>query len=593
MSSNRRSDVQNIRIMNSGATGKASYPPVPVDTESVSIHGKLRSTICNEKSHAERFNIAKYRQNSRFFITLTCSLLAAAASTVAHADPGAASVGNWPSYNRTLAGDRFSPLDEISQDNVAQLTRKCEYSLPQPTSFQTGPLAIDGTLYFTSPGGSFAIDAATCEERWRVPHPLPTGEGVVSANRGFAYLDGKLFRGTMEGNVVALSAKDGRTLWDVRIPDAGPGVTIPMAPIAADGKVFIGNAGGDRADVRGHAYAYDAETGEMLWRFEVIPDTPEVRATWKMPPGNPLSGGGLWVSMSYDEEAGVLYAPSGNPAPDFDGELREGDNLYVNSIIAIDGDTGKLITHNQIVKRDFHDWGVSAAPALVTTARGRRIAASANKDGLLSVLDRTNLETGLPLIYAQPTTTRENGDVPLSRERPTSFCPGMWGGSEWNGAAYHPSFNTLFVGTVDWCSHFTLQPKDAPVPAKGDIWLGVKESIPEAMTPWSTARGWLTAFDADTGDIRWKLETPKPILAGVTPTATGLVFVADLAGNIFALDAGSGKRLWNDNLGQPLGGGLITYQAGERQFVAAAVGNGGGVWPIDVTRSSIVVYGLP
>lgn len=414
-------------------------------------------------------------------LVLCLAPLALAGCTAPRAGGDAASGDNWPSYNRTLAGDRFSPLAQIDRDSVAGLVRKCEYALPAPTSFQTGPLAIDGVLYFTSPGGSFAIDAATCQERWRVAHPVLSGEGVISANRGFAYLDGRLFRGTMAGHVVALAAADGRTLWDVRIPDAGPGVTIPMAPIAADGKVFVGHAGGDRADVTGHAYAFDAATGKMLWRFEVVPDTPEVRATWQVPPGHPRSGGGIWTSLTYDEKTGVLYAPTGNPAPDFDIELRQGDNLYVNSILALDGATGRLIAHNQIVKRDFHDWGLSGPPALVTTAAGRRIVASANKDGLLSVLDRGDLTAGLPLLYAQPTTTRANVDMPLSRERPTRFCPGMFGGSEWNGAAFHPSLNALFVGTVDWCTQLTLQARGAPVPPTGAIWLGVVEPIDKMM----------------------------------------------------------------------------------------------------------------
>ena len=523
---------------------------------------------------------------------LSLSSLTFAATANPNSAVSAAPDHDWPSYNRTLAGDRFSPLADINRRNVAKLTQKCEYQLPAPTSFQTSPLAIDGILYFTSPDGSFSIDAATCKERWHVTHPVPKGEGVVSANRGFAYYDGTLFRGTLDGHVLAISPKDGHTIWDIEIPDAGPGVSIPMAPIAADGKVFVGNAGGDRANVTGHAYAFDAKTGKLLWRFEVVPDTPEVRATWKTPPGNPLSGGGLWTSLTYDEKSGVLYAPSGNPAPDFDIELRQGDNLYVNSLLAIDGASGRLITYNQIVKRDFHDYGMSGPPALVTTAAGRRIVASANKDGMLSVVDRGDLKAGLPLLYAQPTTTRKNVDVPLSRERPTAFCPGMWGGSEWNGAAFSPRHNTIFVGTVDWCSRMTLQPKNAPVPKSGDIWLGVKEPIPKAMLDWSTARGWLTAFDADTGAVRWKLQLPKPVLAGVTPTAGELVFAADLSGDLFAVEAASGKRLWSVNLEQPIGGGIITYRAGGQQLIAAAVGNGGGVWPIEVTRSSIVVYGL-
>jgi len=526
-------------------------------------------------------------------LALCLSPLALAACAVPRPDAGLVHDADWPAYNRTLAGDRFSPLAQIDRDNVARLVRKCEYPLPAPTSFQTGPLVIDGVLYFTAPGASFAIDAATCKERWRVSHSLPPGEGVIPANRGFAYLDGKLFRGTLEGDVIALSPQDGRTLWKVRIPDAGPGVTIPMAPIAADGKVFVGNAGGDRANVRGHAYAFDAENGKLLWRFEVVPGTPEVAATWQLPPGNPRSGGGIWTSVTYDEKTGVLYVPTGNPAPDFDIEPRQGDNLYVNSVIAIQGDSGRMITYKQLVKRDYHDWGLSGPPALVTTAAGRRIVASANKDGMLSVLDRSKLESGLPLLYAQPTTKRENVDVPLSRDKATRFCPGMFGGSEWNGAAFHPGLNSIVVGTVDWCSQITLQPRGTPVPATGDLWLGIKEPMDKVMADWSEARGWLTAFDADTGAVRWKLEAPKPIIAGVTPTAGGLVFAADLTGDLFAVDAASGKRLWNDNLGQPVGGGIVTYLVGGQQYLAAAIGNNGGLWPVKTTRSSIVVYALP
>lgn len=532
------------------------------------------------------------RRSFSYLAALTLSSFAMTACAASQENPGAASDGNWASYNRTLAGDRFSPLADINRENVGSLVRKCEYALSEPSSFQTGPLAIDGIFYFTTPGGSFAVDAGTCKERWHITHPVPTGEGVITANRGFAYHDGVLFRGTMEGHVLAISPKDGRTLWDVQIPDAGPGVSIPMAPIAADGKVFVGNAGGDRANVTGHAYAFDAKTGKMLWRFEVVPDTPEVRATWKMPRGNPLSGGGIWTSLTYDEAAGVVYVPTGNPAPDFDGELRQGDNLYVNSVIAINGKTGRRIAHNQVVKQDFHDWGLSGPPALFTTAGGKRVVASANKDGMLSVLDRGDLKSGLPLLYGQPTTTRKNVDVPLSRERATEFCPGMFGGNEWNGAAFNPKLNTIFVGAVDWCSRVTLTPKDAPVPKMGDIWLGIKEPMTEAMLPWSTARGWLTAYDADTGAVRWKLEAPKPVLGGVTPTAGGLVFASDLAGNFFAVDATSGKKLWNEQVGQPIGGGIITYRVGGMQLVAAAIGNGGGAWPAPVTRTSIVVYGL-
>ena len=183
---------------------------------------------------------------------------------------------------------------------------------------QTGPIVIDGTMYFTTESGSYSIDAATCAEKWRVERqssrPSPLG-----VQRGFAYLDGRLFRGTSDAHVLALDAADGRTLWDVAMDVAGtPGVSMPMAPIAANGMVFIGNAGGDQTGVTGHVYALDAQDGHVVWRFDVVPDDPAVRATWPNADRYPITGGAFWTSFALDAERGVLYVPAGNPAPDFD-----------------------------------------------------------------------------------------------------------------------------------------------------------------------------------------------------------------------------------------------------------------------------------
>jgi alcohol dehydrogenase (cytochrome c) len=550
------------------------------------------------------------------FVTAGAVILSATGGLAQTIDYGDASTGtssvppgDWPAYNRTLAGDRFSPLTAVDRSNVSSLRQVCEYMLSEPASLQTGPLIIDGTLYFTTAEGSYALDAATCRERWKSIRVLPAGT-FAPVNRGFAHLDGMLFRGTQDGYVIALSAEDGRTLWEVQLDVAGPGVTLPMAPIAADGRVLIGNAGGDLAGVTGHVYALSAETGAVLWRFDVVPDTPEVRSTWQLPQGHPVSGGGLWTSLSYDEASALLYVNPGNPAPDFDIKLRRGDNLYTNSVIAIDASSGTLIAYNQIVKNDMHDWDVSAAPALVTTASGRSIVASANKDGLLSVLDRSRLSTArrgrvassgsdgdltadLPLLYAVPTTRRDNVNAPLSRERTTRFCPGILGGTEWNGPAFHPQLSTLYVGAVDWCSLITLAEEDAPVPAQGEIWLGARESIFETFEDWGLARGWLTAFDADSGRVRWQFEAPKPFVAGVTATAGGLVFAADLAGNLYAFDAANGDKLWQHSTGQPIGGGIASYSVRERQLIAVASGVNNPIWPNPATESGILVFGVP
>ena len=523
-----------------------------------------------------------------------CDRTEPAAPAVADAD--------WPSYNRTLAADRFSPLAEIDRGNVAQLRAVCTYTLPEVNAMQAGPIVIDGTMYFTTERGSYAIDAATCAEKWHVERqssrPSPLG-----VQRGFAYLDGRLYRGTSDSHVLALDANDGHTLWDQTMDVAAtPGVSMPMAPIAANGLVYIGNAGGDQTGVTGHVYALDARDGHVVWRFDVVPDDPAVRATWPNADRYPISGGAFWTSFALDAVRGVLYVPAGNPAPDFDVEARGGDNLYSNSLIALDAATGRILGYNQLVKRDAHDWDVNAPPALGVTRSGRPIVASANKDGLLSVLDRSLLASGsappastelgarLPTVFQSPTTTRENVDVPLSRTAPVRFCPGIQGGNEWNGPAFHPALNTLYTGAVDWCANVQLATETA-VPSAGAIWFG--SAVGDIQRPASEAKGWITAFDADTGAVRWKFAAQVPVVAAVTPTAGGLLFTADLAGRLRAFDAENGAVLFELDTGQSIGGGIVSYSAGGRQRIGVASGMKSIIWSGAATESRIQVFGLP
>jgi len=279
--------------------------------------------------------------------------------------------GDWPAYNRTLAGDRFSPLAEIDRGNVARLQSICSYALPEVSALQTGPIVVGGTMYFTTETRSYAIDAASCNEKWVAERPLdkPSPLGV---HRGFAYANGRLFRGTSDAHVLALDAADGHTIWDKEIDAKVPGMTMPMAPIAANGLVFIGNAGGDQTGVTGHVYAFDANDGRVVWRFDVVPASGPARASWPNAERLPITGGAFWTSFTFDAEHGVLYVPAGNPAPDFDAEGRGGDNLYANSIIALDAASGRMLGYNQIVKRDTHDWDVNSPPALATTNRGSK-----------------------------------------------------------------------------------------------------------------------------------------------------------------------------------------------------------------------------
>jgi alcohol dehydrogenase (cytochrome c) len=372
-----------------------------------------------------------------------------------------------------------------------------------------------------------------------------------------------------------------------------------MAPIAANGLVFIGNAGGDQTGVTGHVYAFDAADGHLVWRFDVVPANGPARATWPNAGKLPITGGAFWTSFTLDPANGVLYVPAGNPAPDFDAEARGGDNLYTNSIIALDTATGRMLGYNQIVKRDTHDWDVNSPPALATTKAGRPIVASANKDGLLTVLDRSRLAgssaraanpaDALPILYQAATTTRANANVPLSRTAPVRFCPGIQGGNEWNGAAFDPANNALYVGAVDWCATVQLESEPTP-PAPGEIWFG--SAGRPVLAPGDEARGWLTAFDADSGEVRWKFAAPAPVLAGVTPTAGGVVFSADLGGHLRAFDAATGDVRWSLDLGQALGGGIVTYRAGGRQLVGVATGMKSRIWPGSAQQSRIQVFGL-
>jgi alcohol dehydrogenase (cytochrome c) len=531
-----------------------------------------------------------------------CAALAAFAARGAFGQPAAPAVkgADWPAYNRTLAGDRYSPLAEINTANVAQLTVRCTYTLPEVVAFQTGPLVIDGTMYFTSFEGSYAIDASSCAQKW-ARHDKSAAPPGLAVNRGFAYLDGRLYRGTADAHVIALDAADGHILWNHALELGGPGVSVPMAPIAADGRVYVGNAGGDTVGVTGHVYALDARDGHLIWRFDVVPEKGYARTTWTNS-RLPVSGGAFWTSFTLDETQHILYVPAGNPAPDFDVLDRTGEALYTDSVIAIDALTGRPLGYNQLVKHDSHDWDVDSAPTLATTRAGRRIIASANKDGLLSVLDRSAVGPAatassdrppiIPLLWQAPTTTRENADVPLSREHPVHFCPGMGGGTEWNGAAFSPLADSLFVGAVDLCAHVQLV-RELTVPAPGQVWFGSSGQMAEMADPPATARGWVTAFDAENGRVRWKFKAPHPIVAGVTPTGGGLVFTADLGGDLFAFDQKDGRVLWRASAGQSIGGGLVIYQAGGRELLGVASGMKSFAWPGAADKSRVLVYGLP
>jgi alcohol dehydrogenase (cytochrome c) len=510
---------------------------------------------------------------------------------------------DWPSYNRTLTSERYVPLDQINKTNVGQLKQLCVYDLGQQTEFETGPLVIGDTLYGTSEMDIFAIDANTCQEKWRTHEDIPIRAPHFAVNRGAAFLDGKLFRGTQTGYVFAYDATTGKKLWEQKIINL-QGETVPAAPIAWNGLVFIGNAGGDLKGGKGRIYALDANTGKVVWETYLVPAAPDAEdvqaakatskvtvPTWKNKSNEvPISGGATWTSYTLDAAKGLLYIPGGNPAPDYAKGVRPGDNLFAGSVVVLDAKTGALKRFWQLVPQDFHDWDVSAAPVLLTTKKGVHLLADAGKNGLLYGI---SLDSGKKL-YETAITTRSNMNAALTKQG-THFCPGSGGGTEWNGPAYDPQNNLIFDGTVDRCTLVKLA-EDAKIErvAVGRPWTGMDDDANPFGIGDDHWAGWLNATDADTGKIKWRFKAPGPVLSGITPTQGGIVFAGDMNGNAYAFDADTGKPLWQQKFDGAVGGGLISYAVGGKQRIAVISGTITQVFALEAPKGNakITIFGF-
>ena len=275
---------------------------------------------------------------------------AAASPPAADAAWPNAAVGDWPSYNRTPTSQRYSPLSQITTKNVAQLKVLCTYDTHEFAAFESGLIMVDNALIGTTQFDIFSLNPATCAENWRTRLNYPGT--LLPVNRGAAYMDGMLFRGTQDGRVLAFDFKTGKQLWETRIADPKRGESVPSAPIAWDGLVYVGNAGGDYKGGKGHMFALEAKTGKIVWEFFLAPQvpgdevlgplgaTPLDASTWNMAPGLPISGAGTWTSYTLDIKNGLLYVPGGNPAPDFASGAREGSNLFSDSVVVLDAKTG-------------------------------------------------------------------------------------------------------------------------------------------------------------------------------------------------------------------------------------------------------------
>ena len=484
---------------------------------------------------------------------------------------------DWLTYNRNLAGDRFSPLKQITPANAGKLVVKCLYQLGELGSFQASPIVQGGRMYISSPRQTVALDAATCRPLWTHRY-TPTGPEHIPSNRGVGLYRGVVYRGTTDAHLLAIDAATGKLLWDVPVADADYGYFLSAAPLAFDGKVFVGEGGADHG-IKGRIHAFDAATGKSLWSFDVIPtgDQPGA-ASWSG--GTEQGGGSSWSSMAIDPAKHLVFAPTGNPGPDFNASIRKGDNLYTDSVVALDMATGKLAWHVQQVPADLHDWDTAAAPALFSLG-GKDYMAVASKDGFLYLYDRNTHAT----VAKSVTMTRVNVDQPFTPDKPVRYCPGGLG--QWNGAAFSPALKMTYVGSAERCD--TLQLEATPRYIKGQLYFGAK-LIPE---PNQKMTGWVRGFDAVSGKQLWAYQSPTPITAAMTPTAGGVLMTGDTGGHFLVFDARTGKELYRFNTGGGVSGGVSTYAVDGKQYVAVSTGNSSrGTWNT-TGAATIAVFGLP
>jgi alcohol dehydrogenase (cytochrome c) len=490
---------------------------------------------------------------------------------------------DWLHVGHDYAGQRYISLDQINSHNANQLRPVCAYQAAVSESFYTNPLVYQGIMYLTTRFETLAIDARTCRLRWKRDH-YPNGKPRVQANRGIAIKDGKVLRGTVDGRLVSMDSSTGEVLWERNIiGSAVKEEIVDMAPIVVDDIVIIGVAGSE-SGIRGWIGGFRLNDGTPVWRFNVIPNAGEQGSeTWGNTAVLEKGGGGIWTPVVLDEEHGQLFIGTADPAPTLDGSTRPGDNLYTDSLVVLDVHTGKLLWYRQLFPHDLYDRGVTAGPLFTAKVRGqpRVLVAAAGKDGLLRVLDR---ETHEPL-FETPVSKQLNEHVPPN-ETGVHVCPGITGGVLWNGPAYSPRTNLLYVPSVDWCTTYTIggDPKQ---------WFGHYFAGSVRWDPVETARGALTAVDASTGHVAWRYESNAPMVAAVTATGSDVLFTGEISGDFLTLNAKNGQVLYRFNTGGSVAGGVISYAIDKKQYVAAMSGGMTWFWQRPGGSATVFVFALP
>ena len=513
---------------------------------------------------------------------------------------------NWLTYSGSYFSQRYSPLNQITPDNVGNLEQKWVYQTSVFGPWQATPLVVDDVMYVTQrPNDVVALDARTGRVFWIYRYPPSPGQRSCcrSNNRGVAVLGDKLFMATLDAHVVAIDAMTGGELWNVEVADMDLAYAFTLAPLAIKDTVLVGTSGGDRG-IRGFIAALDADTGEEVWRFYTIPGPGEPgHETWEPCPPNSATycdpeawrhgGGAVWLTGSYDPELNLTYWGVGNPGPDFNRAQRPGDNLYTCSVVALDADTGELRWYFQFTPDDPYDYDSVQIPVLADIERNNtefKLMLWANRNGFYYILDRATgrFLSGRPFVRVNWANRLDDSGRPIETPQPPGAptYPGVSGGTNWYSPSYSPRTELFYIPVwEDYASVFGGKPQDY---VEGQRFTGGRpttfEAVPGAPTvpvargpinTWTDAagQGAVVALDALTGEQQWKFEMTDVITSGILTTASNVLFTGARSGYFQALDARTGELLWKASLGGQIANGPMTYEVAGKQHVAIIAGH--------------------
>jgi len=487
---------------------------------------------------------------------------------------------NWLMYSGTLDAQRYSQLDEINTSNVTDMELKWAYQIPVIDRAETVPLVVDGIMFITeAPSNLVAVDAQTGRQYWRYDHDLPEDLRICCGrnNRGVAILGETLFMSTLDAHLVAIDARTGNVLWDVEVAAYDSGYSKTAAPLIVKDKVVTGIAGGEFG-IRGFIDAYNAETGELEWRTYTIPGEGEPgNDTWS---GDSWKTGGsaTWITGAYDPDLNMIYWGTGNPGPDWNGDVRLGDNLYSDSALALNGDTGELEWYFQFTPHDVHDWDAIQVPILADInyqGQERKVMMWANRNAFFYTIDR---ETGV-FLEGKPFATQTwaqgldaNGrPVRVPGMEPTyegiMVSPPITGGTNWYSPGYSQQTGLFYVTAFDGEQIFFKRDEDYE---EGERFTGGGGRYDQPMDAFHSS---IRAINPTTAEIEWEFPILPRSSAGITSTAGGLLFTGSADGYFFALDAATGEELWHISLGRRVHAAPMTYSVEGKQFVTIASGN--------------------